>query len=170
MPLDDAHRAALLADVMRVLRPGGKLVVHGLVGDRPFPGVPQLPGLASVVRHVPVESEIEAAVQQAGFTGLFYETLGDVNCISADGVDLRHSLLSARRPAKDRLPDDQFVLYRGPFEQVRDEAGTVYRRGERVAVTAAVADRLRTGPAAEQFVFLAENDNSLPMAQSCCNG
>lgn len=169
VPLDDTRRAALLAETMRVLRPGGKLLVHGLVGDRAFPGIPQLPGLASVVKHVPVESEIETAVQQAGFTGLFYETLGDVNCISADGVDLRHSLLSARRPAQDCRPADHFVLYRGPFEQVRDEAGTVYRRGERVAVTPAVAESLRTGPAAEQFVFLAENDNSLPMAQSCCN-
>jgi catechol 2,3-dioxygenase-like lactoylglutathione lyase family enzyme len=169
VPLDDARRAALLAETRRVLRPGGKLVIHGLVGDRPFPGVPELPGLASVVRYVPVESEIEAAVQQAGFTSLFYETLGDVNCIRVDGVDLRHSLLSARRPAQDCQPAGQFVLYRGPFEQVRDEAGTVYRRGERVAVTAVAADALRNGPAAEQFVFLAENDNSLPMAQSCCN-
>src|SRR5262245_32561315 len=28
----------LLADVLRALKPGGKLSVHGLVGDKPFPG------------------------------------------------------------------------------------------------------------------------------------
>ena len=46
------------------------------------------------------------------------------------------------------------VLYKGPLRQVTDEDGTVFRRGERVSLTWAQAERLRLGPAMEQFTFL----------------
>lgn len=154
VPMSPDRRAALLAEARRALRPGGKMVVNGLVSDRPFPGEPKLPGLASMVRHVPVESEIAEAVTAAGFDSVFYEKLGDVNCIGVPGIDLRHVLLTGTRPAEQAGPADHFVLYRGPFAQVRDESGTIYRRGERVAVTAAGAEQLRRSPAADQFSFL----------------
>ena len=47
------------------------------------------------------------------------------------------------------------VVYKGPFEQVTDEEGVVYRRGELVSVGWRQAERLRLGPAADQFTFLA---------------
>src|SRR5262245_60237369 len=60
VPLSDVQRTALLAEAMRALRPGGRIFIHGLLGDRPFPGEPNLPGLASLVRHVPVEHELQS--------------------------------------------------------------------------------------------------------------
>jgi hypothetical protein len=47
------------------------------------------------------------------------------------------------------------VVYKGPFEQVTDDDGTVYRRGEPVVIPWAQAERLRLGPATAQFTFLA---------------
>lgn len=171
-PLEPERQAAFLGEVRRVLRPGGKCVVHGLVGDKPPAEEPKLPGLASLVRHVPVEHELEAALRGAGFEGLFFETMSDVNCISQEGVDLRHCLLVGYRPAEKTGCGVRHMLYRGPLAQVRDEAGNIYRRGERVAVTHEAADRLRNGPAAGQFAFLEADEASsgLPMAGGCCNG
>ncbi|OWK40556.1 ArsI/CadI family heavy metal resistance metalloenzyme [Fimbriiglobus ruber] len=142
----------LLADVHRSLKPGGKLSVHGLVGDKPFPGEPKLPGIASLVRRVPVETEPLGQLLRAGFGGLFYEKLGDIHCFSVNGVELRELRLHGWKPgaAAGSCP----VMYKGPFEQVTDECGTVYRRGARVMVSALVAGWLRTGPAADQFTFL----------------
>jgi catechol 2,3-dioxygenase-like lactoylglutathione lyase family enzyme len=173
IPLDKQRQTKLLADVKRILRPGGKLVVHGLVGDKPYPGEPKLPGLASLVRHVPVEGELQTVLQRAGFENLFYETLSDVNCISQDDIDLRQCLLVGYRPSDSARCASQHVLYRGPLAQVRDEEGNVYQRGVRVKVMADTAERLRSGPAADQFAFLtSDNDavsSSLPMAKDCCN-
>jgi catechol 2,3-dioxygenase-like lactoylglutathione lyase family enzyme len=160
IPLSEPCRAALLGEAMRVLRSGGRIVVHGLVGDRAFPGEPNFPGLASLVRHVPVDSELQAALQGAGFAGLFYETLDNVNCISVGGVDLRHCLLVGYRPGTAG-PADHYVLYRGPLASVCDEQGNTFARGQRVAVTAETAQRLRGGPAAEQFVFFSPATETL---------
>src|SRR5262249_15053249 len=88
MPLEAASRSRFLADIFRVLRPGGRLVVHALAGDRPYAGAPALPGLASLVRHVPVDAEIRAALYQAGFRDMFFHQLGDIHCFQLNGVEL----------------------------------------------------------------------------------
>jgi hypothetical protein len=45
------------------------------------------------------------------------------------------------------------VVYKGPFTNVRDEEGSVLRRGEQVRVGRAEAERLRCGPSASQFAL-----------------
>lgn len=141
----------LLLDAHRALKSGGRLTVHGLVGDRPFPGVPKLPGMASLVQRVPVETEPLEALCRAGFGGLFYEKLGDIHCFTVNGVELRELRLHGWKPGEsDELIA---VVYKGPFEQVSDESGTLYRRGESRSVPSRVADLLRAGPAADQFAF-----------------
>jgi catechol 2,3-dioxygenase-like lactoylglutathione lyase family enzyme len=144
---------ALLSEVARVLRPGGRVAVHGLVGDRPFPGAPNLPGLASLVRHIPVETEPLDALRRAGFGGLFCEKLGDIHCFSVNGVELREMRLLGWKAAGAEWPS-VLVVYKGPFERVRGEDGLEFRRGETVAVAWRQAEQLRLGPAAEQFTFL----------------
>ncbi len=145
--------AKLLTDAHRALKPGGKISVHGLVGDKPFPGVPKLPGLAAMVQRVPVETEPLGALLRAGFGAMFYEKLGDIHCFSVNGVELRELRLHGWKPGA-AAPRSVAVVYKGPFAQVACECGSVFRRGERVVVSALVAGWLRSGPAADQFAFL----------------
>jgi catechol 2,3-dioxygenase-like lactoylglutathione lyase family enzyme len=152
--VEPACLAALLGEVRRVLRPGGTVAVHGLVGDRAFPGTPALPGLASLVRRVPVETEPLEALQGAGFTGLHFEKLGDVHCFGVRGVELREMRLLGRKPPGGPAVGAARVLYKGPFAEVVDEDGTVFPRGEVVTVSVPRAARLLEGPLAEQFAFL----------------
>jgi catechol 2,3-dioxygenase-like lactoylglutathione lyase family enzyme len=141
----------LIADAFRALKPGGKVSVHGLVGDKPFPGTPKLPGLAALVQRVPVETEPLAALARAGFGGLFYGKLGDIHCFNVGGVELRELRLHGWKPV---AAEPCAVVYKGPLETVSCECGTEFRRGEVARVSAAVAGALRAGPAAEQFAFL----------------
>jgi catechol 2,3-dioxygenase-like lactoylglutathione lyase family enzyme len=63
-------RKRLLADVRRALKPGGQVLVHGLVSDQPLGTLPMLPGVASLVKCVPMESEPLEELAAAGFENL----------------------------------------------------------------------------------------------------
>jgi hypothetical protein len=55
------------------------------------------------------------------------------------------------RPAREFT-----ALHKGPTQQVTGDDGTVYRQGEKAAVTRHAWDALRPGPAASQFNFLGD--------------
>jgi catechol 2,3-dioxygenase-like lactoylglutathione lyase family enzyme len=152
--LPPGELSALLAEARRVLRPGGKVVVQGLVSAEPFPGTPDLPGLASKIRSVPLEHEPMEALRQAGFTDVFFQQNGDIKCFKLAGVEFRKVRLLGRQPNAASGEATHAVLYKGPLSQVTADDGTVYRRGEEVAVTARVLQQLRQGPAAGQFAIV----------------
>jgi catechol 2,3-dioxygenase-like lactoylglutathione lyase family enzyme len=152
--LDDDRRRFLVEEARRVLRPGGKVLVHGLMADRPFPrGAPALPGLAALVARVPTHAEPLELLRGAGFVGLQLVKYGEAPWFTHDGVELREVKLIGWRPGPAG-EDDRHVLYKGPFAEAVDEQGHVFPRGRRVAVSAATWDLLRRGAAAEQFLFL----------------
>src|SRR5262249_26437039 len=124
--LPDAVLTGLLAEVRRVLRPGGTVVVHGLAGDRPFPGKPNLPRMAALVQRVRATSEVEEALRRAGFTDLFYEQLGDIHCFRLGDVELRELRLVGRRPADGPPQATCQIVYKGPLARVTGEDGTTF--------------------------------------------
>jgi catechol 2,3-dioxygenase-like lactoylglutathione lyase family enzyme len=144
---------ALLAEARRVLSPGGKVVAQGLVSKEPFPGKPDLPGLASKVRSIPLEHEPLDALKSAGFTDLYYDMNGDIKCFSVNGVEFRKIRLIGRNPGAESTARHA-VVYKGPMRQVTGDDGTMFPRGESVSVSQAAWEALRHGPAATQFVFL----------------
>ena len=140
----------LLAEARRILKEGGRIVVHALVGDCAFPGTPQLPGMASMVERVPLETEPLELLRQSGFVDVNYEKLGDIHCFQVDGVELRELQLTAIKPG-DRHEGLVTVIYKGPYSEIELDDGLVLKRGETVSISKTVADRLRSGPAAEAF-------------------
>lgn len=151
MSLSSEGRQALLTEVFRVLRPGGKVWVHGLVSDRPFPGRPQLPGPAALVQFIPLETLPADELVAAGFAGLHFDKFGDIHCFRVNGVELRQLQLTAFKPLAPQKVEDHYVLYRGPADKVTDERGRTYTRGIRQRVDSATWTQLRTSPFDEHF-------------------
>jgi len=143
-----------LKECSRVLKTGGKISAHGLVGDKPFPGTPKLPGLASLVQHVPVETDALQLLETAGFGSLAFEKLGDIHCFHVNGVELREMRLTGRKVLRSTGLPTTLVMYKGPFAEVVGEDGTTFQRGVSKRVTPAAAENLQKGPAVEQFAFL----------------
>ena len=147
----------LLVEAYRALRPLGRIVVHGLVSDRPFPGPPKLPGIAALVQRVPLENEPAEFLRQAGFVDLYLDKQGDIHCFQVAGVQLRELRVSGTKPA---VPEKRLVsvIYKGPFAEVTLDDGTVLPRGAIVPMLASLAGRLTTGPSASSFGLLLDQN------------
>jgi catechol 2,3-dioxygenase-like lactoylglutathione lyase family enzyme len=144
---------ALLKESFRVLKPGGKLLTHGLMGDKPIPGSqPKLPGLAAMVSRVPPHTEPIEALRAAGFTGVQFVKFTEKAWFSHEGVSMREVKLVAWKPGRAEN-ETREVMYKGPFAKAAADAGRSFERGRRTTVPLAVWQSLRLGPAAEQFLF-----------------
>jgi hypothetical protein len=142
---------------VRVLVPGGRLVLHQLTGDRPFSdGVPSLPGPAVVVKEVPVDRELLSWVEDGGFEQIRLVKFAGTPCFEREGVAMRETIIEARKPTEENAADEVVVVYKGPFRDLVDDAGHVFGRGERVRIGAAAWDAIRSGPFEESFVCLNE--------------
>jgi extradiol dioxygenase family protein len=162
----DFQKSMILQEASRVLRPGGKLLVRGVTADRPLNQLPDLPGPAAAVKHVPIAHEVLAAVHWAGFVDLELLTFGETYCFSHAGAELRETRLQAFRAAPETDSRGLVVVYRGPFTQVEDDSGLTFSRGARVSVNEHTWHRLQDSTCASQFVFLEGAKSTLAPSSS----
>lgn len=94
----EAAKESLVAESRRILRPGGRLFVHVLVGDRAVES-PQLGGPAAVVQFVPHRDHPSAVVERAGFRDVSLLKFDPHPCFTAHGVAMREMQLEAFAPA-----------------------------------------------------------------------
>jgi catechol 2,3-dioxygenase-like lactoylglutathione lyase family enzyme/SAM-dependent methyltransferase len=151
-PPDPLALERLAREAVRVLRPGGRVFAHTLVGETPLDR-PQLPGPAASVQHVPREEEPVRLLEAFGFRNVRLVKFDAAPCFVRQGVAMREQQLEGFKAPADGAARVT-VLYKGPFRQVTDDDGTVYVRGQRVTVSAVRADRLRQGDPAGQFLIL----------------
>lgn len=161
------RRLRFLREVRRVLKPGGRIDVHGLVASGKVNGNPSLPGPAAMVQMIPLETLPATELAAVGFVGLFHDKLGDIHCFKIDDVELRELRLSGFAPLESSAEHDHVVLYRGPLASVTDERGQSFPRGRRVAVDAATWQLLRRQPFSDDFTcFPCQPTAATPAATS----
>jgi catechol 2,3-dioxygenase-like lactoylglutathione lyase family enzyme len=146
---------AVFAETYRVLRPGGEVRLHGLVGDKPSkPVLPPLPGPAAVVEYVPVENEPMKAMIRAGFVQIRFEKLSSAPDFIADNVRMREILLVGLKPGHRPQRATHQAIYLGPLARVADDFGNVFPRGEHVSLNIHDWQLLSRSTVADQFLFL----------------
>ena len=72
-------------------------------------------------------------------------------CFVREGIAMRETQIEAWKPWADQ-PARVAVFYKGPFRELRDDAGNVFARGQRTTIDAATAERLRAPEWANQFL------------------
>jgi len=157
-PDGEARRNEILSDAKRALVPGGRVALHVLTSDRVIADAPALPGPAAAVKAVPVDADLLASLETAGFVGSRLTKFGPNPCFRVGEAEMRETMIEAFAPTTAVDEPTVLVVYRGPFREVSDDAGCVFRRGERVRLPLAEWERLAAQLPVEAFTRLAESE------------
>ena len=135
--VNQADRQTLFAEMMRVLRRGGRCVISDVVCDEDVPEALQNdPRLWSgCLSGAWREDRFVAEFERAGFYGIEILSRQSEPWTVVDGIEFRSMTVRAWKgkdgPGLDR---QQAVIYNGPWKAVIDDDGHQLERGQRMAV------------------------------------
>ena len=153
--VSDDQKQALIREVYRVVRPGGRIAISDIVSD------------AAVPAHLKADGElwsgcISGAFQEQAFLAAFLEAGFEYVCINSwsgppwrvvEDIEFRSVTVTAMKPeGRECLDRGHAVIYRGPFSYVRDDDGHEFPRGERMAVCERTFRQLTQGPCRDDFI------------------
>lgn len=157
LPVTASEVRQRLSDVRQHLVPGGKIHLHQMTSDAPVADETlSLPGRASVVKHIPVRSDLLEALRDEGFQQIALTKFGTNPCFEIDRAELRETMIEARTDAESCCNDRFDVVYKGPFAVIQDDEGHVYPRGERVNICRNTWNALEVAGVTGLFTSIAE--------------
>jgi len=132
-------------------------VISDIVCDEPpTPAIMNDPDLWSgCIAGAFLEHEFLAMFESAGFYGVELLKREEQPWQVIDGIEFRSVTVRAYK-GKDGpcLEHNQAVIYKGPWKQVLDDDGHLYRRGERMAVCDKTFQILKRGPYADDIIAI----------------
>ena len=150
-------KRSLFAEMHRVLKRGGRVVISDIVSDEPVPEhLAKDPDLWSAcVAGAFLEEEFLRAFEEAKFYGIHIEELRSEPYQTVEGIEFRSITVTAYKgkegPCDER---NQAVVYRGPWKQVVDDDGHTLERGARIAVCDKTFKLYSQAPYQDQFILL----------------
>ena len=149
------QKSQLVREIFRVLKVGGRIAISDIVSDEVVPehlrNDAQLwSGCVSGAFH---EQEILRELEDAGFHGIAIDQWSEDTFQVVEGIEFRSVTITAHKGKQGPcLEANQAVMYAGPWSEVKDDDGHVFRRGERVAVCAKTFGLMTSEPYASQVV------------------
>ncbi len=157
----DSEKAAMIHEIFRVLKPGGRVAISDIVSDEPIPdhlkADPEL--WSGCISGAFEEAAFIAAFAEAGFVGIAIDKWDATPWQVVEGIEFRSVTLTAVRP-DDRPCIDQghAAISRRRCSAVSDDEGHVFPRGERMAICERTYELLSKEPYRGHFITLAPSD------------
>jgi ubiquinone/menaquinone biosynthesis C-methylase UbiE len=151
----DKH--GLFAEMYRVLKRGGRVVISDIVSDEAVPQhLARDPELWSAcVSGAFQEEAFLRAFEAAKFHGIQIEELRSEAYQTVEGIEFRAITVTAYKGKEGPcIERNQAVIYRGPWKQVVDDDGHILERGARMAVCDKTFNLYSQPPYAGQFILV----------------
>jgi len=167
--VSEADRANMIAEIYRVLKPGGRVAISDIVADQEVPQHLKDDGhlWSGCISGAYHEKAFLEAFANAGFSGVAYDKWDPTPWQVVEGIEFRSVTITAhKRSAEGRADFGHAVIYTGPYQQVSDDDGYTYPKGERMAVSKRTYQFLTTGPMKQDFVGIAPAEEK-ELGSSC---
>jgi arsenite methyltransferase len=150
----ESEKRQLFAEIFRVLKRGGRAVISDIVSDEPVPehlkADPEL--WSGCISGALTEEAFLRAFVDAGFYGVRILERQDAPWQTIEGIEFRSVTVAAYKGKEGPcLETNKAVIYLGPWREVRDDDGHIFRRGVREAVCEKTFGILMREPYAGQF-------------------
>lgn len=168
--VDDRQKQQLVAEIVRVLKPGGRIAISDIVSDQTVPEhLKRDPELWSgCISGAFQEREFLDAFEAAGLVGVRYDKWANEPWQVIEGIEFRAVTVTGYKPAAGVGTGEYQIMYRGPYREVEDSSGARYVRGERVTVSAQSYKRLQEGILRDDFVVIVATDDVRGRRESSC--
>ena len=150
-------RARLFAELFRVVKVGGRVAISDIVSDEDVPETLRANATAwsGCISGAYREDFFLQAFADAGFHGVHLAKRDSAPWQVVDGIEYRSVTVVAYKGKQGPCREgNHAILYPGPWSEVRDDDGHVFRRGERTAVCAKTYRLLTSEPYAAQVMGL----------------
>lgn len=164
------QKAKLFAEVFRVLRRGGRAVISDIVCDENPTGkiLADADLWSGCIAGAFREDQFLQMFHDAGFHGIEILARSETPWQTIDGIEFRSMTVRAWKGKQGPcLERKQAVVYKGPWQSVRDDDGHTLLRGKRVAVCDKTYNIYTdpTGPYASQIIPIAPRED-IPLEEA----
>jgi len=153
--VNDDDKKQLVEEIFRVLKPGGRIAISDIVADEAIPDhLKADPALWSgCISGSFIEDEFLDSFKQAGFLAIKLDKWDAQPWQVVEGIEFRSVTITAFKGEETaRIDKGHAVIYKGPYAETKDDEGSVYYRGQRMAVCERRYHLLTQGPYADDFI------------------
>ncbi len=135
--VDNRDKERLFGEIHRILKPGGRCAISDIVSDEDVPvHLQKDPELWSgCISGAMREDRFLEAFADAGLYGVHVAAYQKEPWAVVEGIEFRSMTVVAYRGKEGPCWEhNEAVIYNGPWKEVRDDDGHVFKRGQRTAV------------------------------------
>ncbi len=167
--VSEHEKQQMIDEIFRVVKPGGRIAISDIVCDEPpsetMKSDPQL--WSGCISGALQEHDFLQSFIKSGFEAVKLDSWSSTPWQVIENIEFRSITVTAIKPEPSPCLDKgHAVIYRGPFNEVYDDEGHIYPRGQRIATCERTFNLLTNSPYKDDFIGI--TPTPLKPAQPWC--